>query len=55
MLTLKQYREQNGYYSLPNNYKKACVWNNKMARLLLGKPPKPTAQLFNFMPKGDIS
>lgn len=35
-------------------YKRQCVWNNKMARLL-AKDPKPTAQVFNFMPKGEVS
>ena len=52
--TIDNYRKEIGWNSLPCNYKKACIWNNKMARLLQGKPPQPTAVLFNFLPKGEV-
>jgi len=41
----------NRYYGF-KAYKRQCVWNNKIARLL-EKEPKPMTG-FSFMPKGDV-
>ena len=41
-------------YRHRKTYKRQCIWNNKMARLL-AKEPKPLAQVLNFMPKGEVT